>query len=604
MKCRFLKIANTVLLSVLGLSPSFAGEVECPSLSLKKVYDKAGLCDGAVADTASSRLREALLKLGDPRIGAENCYIPEWASATSQVVDAVLTYTFNYRLLNSDNQVLADACEAQLVVADASKPSCPSSPLNLVVPVGTDCIAIAEEAVDFFEHDVEMDEKGRKPACEGAALFADISAFEYYDEETQDIKHGGIFPDKTYDFNWDTSVPVLYKVAANSEFKNPNYCRAFVHVKDDVEIACPENNGVTIKTGVDGYAVLPAASLIAPVACNVGAVRVSYTLETLSGAGDPEPVSLEELTIRHFETGSYLVNALFSREATAYQTASSKTCAQTIVVADATKPDCPTISTKGLSLVNTVCSLDLAGVGQLVVSELAKDKRLDNSDSNEELTIAGVSGDAEIVAEATPVVHSYVFKIADRAGNERTCDLKLSLVDDQVPSCTPVADINSVLTDGCVATESVEMSGLDNCGIKKVIWRLDANQWKAKNGAVCQMELTNLAPGEHTLSWRLMDNAGNQQLDVAGDYCSQTINVYDRHPVVVDCDGENKVFVADDECKMVGLLDSLPSPSAVIYSCINNADVVVPVSSYTLGGVAYSFCCPYLEEQSAISPFV
>ena len=75
------------MLSVLGLSPSFAGEVECPSLSLKKVYDKAGLCDGAVADTASSRLREALLKLGDPRIGAENCYIPEWASATSQVVD-------------------------------------------------------------------------------------------------------------------------------------------------------------------------------------------------------------------------------------------------------------------------------------------------------------------------------------------------------------------------------------------------------------------------------------------------------------------------------------------------------------------------------------
>ena len=204
-KC--LNICIAVLAILLGTGLTCAEEVvECPSVSLKKVYDKEGLCDGAIGDTASFRLREALLKVGDPRIGIENSYIPDWSTATSVVADGVSTYTFNYRLLDAENQVLQESCQAEMVVTDASKPSCPSSSLKLVVPVGPDCIAVAAEAVDFFEQEVDIEEKGRKPSCEGATLFASISAFKFYDEETHDLIDEGHFKQRASLFARDAAL--------------------------------------------------------------------------------------------------------------------------------------------------------------------------------------------------------------------------------------------------------------------------------------------------------------------------------------------------------------------------------------------------------------
>ncbi len=586
---KFFNICLAVLALLLGSSLTYAEEVvECPSVSLKKVYDKEGLCDGTIGDTASFRLKEALLKVGDSRIGIENCYIPDWSTSTSVVADGVSTYTFNYRLLDAENQVLQESCQAEMVVTDASKPSCPSSSLKLVVPVGPDCIAVAAEAVDFFEQEVDIEEKGRKPSCEGATLFASISAFKFYDEETHDEKDGGIFPDKTYDFNWSTDVPVRYRIAANQEFVNPAYCMAYVFVKDDVEITCPDNTDVTLSTGAEGFALLPPAKLVAPVACNPGAVSVAYSIKESSAVGSGEEVTLADLTARHLAVGSYTVSAVFSREVSELQIASQKTCTQVVVVTDGTKPVCPTVSDKGITLRNTVCGLDLDGVEQLVLAEIAKDKQLDNNTVNSSLVLSDFSGENEISADAAGLAHDYTFRLADGAGNSVNCALELSLVDDELPVCTANSDLSLVVTDACEATTSVELSGSDNCGIKKFFWWVDANQPKAYTGAVCEVSLTKLSIGEHTLYWRLMDVAGNQQTGYDGDYCSQKISVYDKHPVVVDCDAVKKSFATDDDCKMTGLLDSLPVPSAEIYSCVEKRNVAVPASSYVLDGVAYT----------------
>ncbi|MBR6042135.1 MAG: hypothetical protein IKP37_05825, partial [Paludibacteraceae bacterium] len=586
---KFFNICLAVLALLLGSGLTYAEEVvECPSVSLKKVYDKEGLCDGAIGDTASFRLKEALLKVGDSRIGIENCYIPDWSTSTSVVADGVSTYTFNYRLLDAENQVLQESCQAEMVVTDASKPSCPSSSLKLVVPVGPDCIAVAAEAVDFFEQEVDIEEKGRKPSCEGATLFASIAAFKFYDEETHDEKDGGIFPDKTYDFNWSTDVPVRYRIAANQEFVNPAYCMAYVFVKDDVEITCPDNTDVTLSTGAEGFALLPSAKLVAPVACNPVAVNVAYSIKESAAVGDGEAVTLADLTSRQLAVGSYTVSAVFSREVSELQIASQKTCTQVVVVTDGTKPVCPTVSNKGITLRNTVCGLDLDGVEQLVLAEIAKDKPLDNNTVNTSLVLSNLSGENEISADAAGLAHDYTFRLADGAGNSVNCALELSLVDDELPVCTASPEISLVVADACEATTVVELSGSDNCGIKKVFWWVDANPPKASTGAVCEVALTKLSIGEHTLYWRLMDVAGNQQTGYDGDYCSQKITVYDQHPVVVDCDAVKKSFATDDDCKMTGLLDSLPAPSAEIYSCTEKKNVAVPVSSYVLDGEVYS----------------
>ncbi|MCQ2208160.1 MAG: hypothetical protein MJZ02_08090 [Paludibacteraceae bacterium] len=465
-------------------------KIDCPALSLKKVYDKKGLCNASIADTVALYLKKALQKNADCRINAEYCYIPDGGLGNPVKEDGIATYRFTYLLVDANNKVIDDACEAPLVVADASKPACPASSLKLIVPVGPDCIAIAGEAVDFFDNGVASVEKGKKSNCSGASLFADISAFKYVDETTKDEKVGGIIGDMVYDFDWNTSVPLLYRIASNSEFVNPNYCTANVFVKDDAEIRCPDGSDINISTTTDGTASFPTSQLVAPLVCRPNAITATYALK--DGNGVEKEISLADLPTYSFAAGTYILSATFSREATDFQSASQKTCSQSTNVADATDPVCPSVSETGIRLKNTVCGLDLAGVKTLIELEVGNDRRLDNATNNAELRVTGLSGEPNIVATKEELPHLYTFNLEDKAGNKASCNVEITLIDEEVPSCPETRNVDLTIGNECQTATEVTITGDDNCEIATINWWCDESPKTEYLGSECTVKLENL----------------------------------------------------------------------------------------------------------------
>ncbi len=154
-----------------------------------------------------------------------------------------------------------------------------------------------------------------------------------------------------------------------------------------------------------------------------------------------------------------------------------------------------------------------------------------SSDSCQPVAVSSSAG-AAVGLGQTPLV----FVATDPNGNMASCVTLVTVLDTTAPVITCPADVLDATTDdgGCWATmETAAATGDDLC--------------QGSGGLlVFANEPKHFAPGETTVTHRVVDAAGNESL------CEQKVVVRDDEPLVLTCSESEVVDAAPDACEWTG----------------------------------------------------
>jgi large repetitive protein len=131
-------------------------------------------------------------------------------------------------------------------------------------------------------------------------------------------------------------------------------------------------------------------------------------------------------------------------------------------------------------------------------------------------------------------VHTISFKATDGVGLTKTCTLRITVVDNILPTITcPAPIVKSTDPNLCTSVSSYSVTGMDNCGSVSV-----TRQSGLPSGA-------NFPKGINTVVWRATDIAGNVKL------CTFTVTVNDTQLPSLTCPQNISTNTTTGQCNRV-----------------------------------------------------